>query len=99
MTTIIDSTGPGDHTTPTTPADHPDFERLLFALCGQAIGDVHLDLAESAAIEVAGVVILLRGAATLPTPHHLVLHNPPSSLNRVLAQLGIDPEAAHLRLA
>ncbi|WP_035307247.1 STAS domain-containing protein [Actinokineospora inagensis] len=66
----------------------PDFEQLLVALCRQATGDVHLDLAELDFIDVSGVITLLRAADTLPESSRLVLRNPPASMRRILELLG-----------
>ncbi|RLK59164.1 STAS domain-containing protein [Actinokineospora cianjurensis] len=66
----------------------PDFEQLLVALCTQATGDVHLDLAELDFIDVSGVITLLRAAGTLPGQSRLVLRNPPESMRRILDLLG-----------
>ncbi|MBM7775155.1 anti-anti-sigma regulatory factor [Actinokineospora baliensis] len=66
----------------------PDFEQLLVALCRQATGDVHLDLAELDFIDVSGVITLLRVADTLPGPSRLILRNPPASMRRILQLLG-----------
>ncbi|PPK70977.1 STAS domain-containing protein [Actinokineospora auranticolor] len=75
-------TGPADLRT------RPDFEQLLLALCRQASGDVHLDLAELDFIDVSGVITLLRAAGTLPGDSRLVLRNPPASLHRIVELLG-----------
>ncbi|WP_308074676.1 STAS domain-containing protein [Actinokineospora sp. PR83] len=66
----------------------PDVEALLLVLCGQATGDVHLDLAELDFIDVSGVISLLRAASTLPPGAHLVLSNPPAAMRRILEVLG-----------
>ena len=66
----------------------PDVEALLLVLCGQATGDVHLDLAELDFIDVSGVISLLRAASTLPQGAHLVLSNPPPAMRRILDVLG-----------
>lgn len=66
----------------------PDFELLLLTLCGQAVGDVHLDLGELDFIDVSGVIALMRAAESLPKGHHLVLTNPPESMRRILDLLG-----------
>ncbi|MCP2268513.1 STAS domain-containing protein [Actinokineospora diospyrosa] len=72
----------------------PDFEQLLVALCRQATGDVHLDLAELDFIDVSGVITLLRVADTLPGSSRLVLRNPPESMRRILELLGPAVAAA-----
>jgi hypothetical protein len=62
-------------------------EQLLLTLCQRSTGDVHLDLAELDSIDVAAVVALLRGAATLPDGRRLVLHNAPCSLKPMLDRI------------
>lgn len=59
-------------------------EELLLTLCRRSTGDVHLDLAELDSIDLAAVITLLRGAATLGDGRRLVLHNPPSAVREVL---------------
>lgn len=59
-------------------------EQLLLMLCQRSTGDVHLDLAELDSVDVAAVVALLRGAASLGEGRQLVLHNPPCSLRSIL---------------
>ncbi|GLZ37363.1 STAS domain-containing protein [Actinokineospora sp. NBRC 105648] len=76
----------------------PDFEQLLLALCRQAGGDVHLDLAELDFIDVSGVITLLRAAATLPGESNLVLRNPPASMRRILELLGPAVTEAGVRV-
>jgi anti-anti-sigma regulatory factor len=68
--------------------EEPDFERLLGVLCQRAAGDVHLDLAELDDLDTYGVITLIRAAATLEAGRHLVLHNPPESVRRILAAVG-----------
>ncbi|SDC12102.1 anti-anti-sigma factor [Actinokineospora iranica] len=92
---------PGGPTRLTGHADlsnRPDFEQLLLALCRQASGDVHLDLAELDFIDVSGVITLLRVARTLPEDSHLVLRNPPPSMRRILEVLGPAVRDASLRV-
>ncbi|HVK25754.1 MAG TPA: STAS domain-containing protein [Actinokineospora sp.] len=66
----------------------PDFEQFLVALCEQAAGDVHLDLAELDFIDISGVITLVRVAGSLADGRHLVLHNPPPAMRRILDLLG-----------
>jgi anti-anti-sigma regulatory factor len=66
----------------------PDFEQLLDVLCQRSAGDVHLDLAELDEVDTYGVITLIRAAATLASGRHLVLHNPPESVRRILAAMG-----------
>ncbi|MGQ0841217.1 STAS domain-containing protein [Actinokineospora sp.] len=76
----------------------PDFEQLLVALCSQAGGDVHLDMAELDFIDVSGVIILLRAASTLPDDRRLVLHNPPQAMRRILDLLGSSDDETGLTI-
>ncbi|CRK57334.1 Anti-sigma F factor antagonist (spoIIAA-2); Anti-sigma B factor antagonist RsbV [Alloactinosynnema sp. L-07] len=68
--------------------NRPDFEEFLVALCRQAEGDVHLDLAELDFIDISGVITLVRVAGSLTDGRHLVLHNPPPAMRRILDLLG-----------
>ncbi|WP_436497723.1 STAS domain-containing protein [Actinokineospora sp. HUAS TT18] len=72
--------------------NRPDFEQFLLALCRQAEGDVHLDLAELDFIDISGVITLVRVAESLPAGRHLVLHNPPPAMRRILELLGPTSE-------
>ena len=63
-------------------------EHLLFTLCRQSTGDVHLDLAELDAVDILSLIALLRGAATLCDGRQLVLHNAPSTLRPMLEAVG-----------
>ena len=65
-----------------------DFEQLLLTLCRRSTGDVHLDLAELESLDVASLITLLRGAASLDNGRQLVLHNAPSSLRPILDTVG-----------
>ena len=68
-----------------------DFEQLLLALCSQANGDVHLDLAELDGVELAEVVVLMRACDNLAPEHRLVLHNAPESVRRLVALFEVTP--------
>ena len=63
-------------------------EELLYTLCRQSTGDVHLDLAEMDSIDILSVIALLRGAASLCDGRKLVLHNAPSTLRPMLDAVG-----------
>lgn len=73
---------------PRNDSAQPDFEKLLDVLCRRSAGDVHLDLAELDEVDTYGVITLMRAAATLESGRHLVLHNPPESVRRILAAVG-----------
>lgn len=68
-----------------------DFEQLLLALCSQANGDVHLDLAELDGVELAEVVVLMRASDNLAPRYRLVLHNAPESVRRLVALFEVTP--------
>lgn len=77
----------------------PDFEEFLRVLCRQAEGDVHLDFAELDFIDISGVITVVRAAASLGDGRHLVLHNPPPSMRRILELLGPAASLPGVRIA
>lgn len=77
----------------------PDFEQLLLVLCRQAEGDVHLDFAELDFIDISGVITVVRAASSLGDGRHLVLHNPPPSMRRILELLGPAAGLPGVRIA
>jgi anti-anti-sigma regulatory factor len=84
---------------PRSDSDRPDFEKLLDVLCQRSAGDVHLDLAELDELDTYGVITLIRAAATLASGRHLVLHNPPDSVRRILAAVGPETGETGVLLA
>lgn len=97
MVHIVEPTPPPRLTGHADLRTRPDFAELLHALCAQATGDVHLDLAELDFVDVSGAMTLLSAAHALGEGH-LVLHNPPASLRRVLHLLGPSVAEAGVRL-